>query len=218
MLMPCEYLTLEENPTDKANEHNRKSKHLIKKDIRTEEADPSNDSDESDDEIPTFEPRTIYESDDKIPTFEPRTMQESDDDVSGTAPSTQPVENLDAETVRDELELEDRLSESEVQSSTAEPPSINESTDETLRERPTRMRNPPTRLVYNQLGRPQEQQQFVLNSIQPSFHPRQLCNPRLDPFAPLLYSNGHVNTIPRPLFAGPAVQNVFWHSAFGQYQ
>eukprot|EP00794_Sanderia_malayensis_P004303 gene4303-4872_t len=137
MLMPCEYLTLEENPTDKANENNRKSKHLIKKDIGTEEADPSNDSDESDDEIPTFEPCT---------------MQESDVDVSGTAPSTQPVENLDAETVRDELELEDHLSESEVQSSIAEPPSINDSTDETLRERPTRMRNPPTRLVYNQLG------------------------------------------------------------------
>ncbi len=94
----------------------------------------------------------MQESDDETPTFEPCTIQESDDDAPTTAPSIQLVEYLDPEMVRYEVELKNQLSESEVQLSTTKHPSIDDITDETLHERPTRMRNPPTRLVYHQLG------------------------------------------------------------------
>ena len=145
-------------------------------------------------------------------------MQETREEVFSAEP-TIAVEDI-AETDATREEVEDQRQEPEVQSSIAEPTSIDDNiAEEDTCERPRRARNLATRLVYNQLGRPQEQQSFFINSIQPSFYSGGQYDPRLNPCAPICSPNGYVNVVPRPLLARPISipQDAYRLLSSGQY-
>lgn len=206
MLMPCDYLGLEETSTDETIQNKRELKHPVKQNDVKDDTMHSFDSDD--------------DSDDEFPTFEPHPMQETREVVCSAEPTVEAEDIVEADATREEEEVEDHRQESEVQSSIAAPTSIDDSiAEEDARGRSRRTRNPPTRLVYNQLGRPQEQQQFFVNSIQPSFYSGRQYDPRLNPCAPIFYPNGYVNVIPRSLFARhiPIPQNAYRFPSFGQY-
>ena len=204
MLMPCDYLGLEETAIDETSQNKRKPKHPIKQnDVKDDTTHGLDSDDDSDEEFPTFEPCQIQETREEVCSAEP----------------TVAVEDI-AETDATREEVEDQRQESEVQSSIAEPTSIDDNiAEEDTCERPRRTRNPPTRLVYNQLGRPQEQQSFFVNSIQPSFYSGGQYDPRLNPCAPIFYPNGYVNVVQRPLLARPIPlpQDAYRLLSFGQY-
>ena len=204
MLMPCDYLGLEETAIDETSQNKRKPKRPIKRnDVKDDTTHGFDSNDDSDEEFPTFEPCQIQETREEVCSAEP----------------TVAVEDI-AETDATREEIEDQRQESEVQSSIAEPTSIDDNiAEEDTCERPRRTRNPPTRLVYNQLGRPQEQQSFFVNSIQPSFYSGGQYDPRLNPCAPIFYPNGYVNVVPRPLLARPIPlpKDAYRLLSFGQY-
>ena len=204
MLMPCDYLGLEEATIDEKSQNKNKLKHSIRQ------------NDVKDDTVHSFD--SDDDSDDEFPTVEPCPMQETREEVRSAEPTIEVEDIVEADATMEEVE--DQRQESEVQSPTAEPTSIDDSIAEAdACERPRRTRNPPTRLVYNQLGRPQEQQSFFVISIQPSFYSGGQYDPRLNPRAPIFYPNGYVHVVPRLLLPRPIPipQNAYQLLSFGQY-
>ena len=115
---------------------------------------------------------------------------------------------VETDTVVNELEREELTIEPEVQLPNVESKANNDSiVEEELRQRSRRTRNPPTRLVYNQLGRPQEQPNFCVSSVQPSLKIGGQLDPRLNPVAPVFHPCRNYNVPDKPLWFGPIPYN-----------
>ena len=94
------------------------------------------------------------DSEDEFPILEPNQMQL----INKRGLHTEYGNQADEHTIEPEVQLPNVESQANNDSIV----------EEELRQRSRRTRNPPTRLVYNQLGRPQEQQNFFVSSVQPS--------------------------------------------------
>ena len=125
---------------------------------------------------------------------------------------------VETDTVVNEPEREEHTIEPEVQLPNVESQANNDSiVEEELRQRSRRTRNQPTRLVYNQLGRPQEQQNFFVSSVQPSLKKGGQLDPRLNPVAPVFHPCRNCNVPYKPLWFGPIPQNPYWEPTFVPY-
>ena len=211
LLLPCDYLEMEETHQAGTVHRNNENRRVQRK-ADFKQAEPSQyDSEyDSEEDIPQFNPRDLQRFEERIgmpdahESIQESTRQEQDQYVH---------ENIDAgdRSIADEISEQslnsllppehDQVSEGIV-SSSDQFSSIGEQVQEHQNERPTRNRQPPMRLTYNELGNPQLQQQYAVNHVYPGVNPAMKPNGhRLNPFATSFVPQQYMRQIVvRPMF------------------
>ena len=211
LLLPCDYLEMEETHQAGTVHRNNENRRVQRK-ADFKQAEPSQyDSEyDSEEDVPQFNPRDLQRFEERIgmpdadESIQESTRQEQDQYVH---------ENVDAgdRSIADEISEQslnsllppehDQVSEGIV-SSSDQFSSIGEQVQEHQNERPTRNRQPPMRLTYNELGNPQLQQQYAVNHVYPGVNPAMKPNGhRLNPFATSFVPQQYIRQIVvRPMF------------------
>ena len=211
LLLLCDYLEMEETHqagTVHRNNENRRGQR--KANLKQAEPSQINSEYDSEEEVPQFHPRDLERFEEGIG------MPDADESIPESTRQEQDQyghENIDAgdRSIADEiseqslsnpLPLEDEKVSEEIVSSSDQLSSIGEQAQEHQNERPTRNRQPPMRLAYNELGNPQLQQQYAVNHVYPRFDTALKLNDyRLNPFATSFVPQQYTRQIVmRPMF------------------
>lgn len=202
MLLPCDYLECEKTPVNDQIKKGNMVKQLKRNGNDRYYVKENNDSDDSEDEFPTLEPHQMQ------PFNERGTHKEYGNQAND-------IVETDTESI--ELEHQGNMLEP-VQLPSVESQSDSDSiAEEEVDQRPRRTRNPPARLVYNQLGRPHEQRGFLVSSVQPDFEIKGQFDPRLNPGAPTFHPSSYYTGAYRPIWLGPILRNTYWQPTFVPY-
>ncbi len=164
LLLPCDYLEIEEEslqskPSFGIRNQNRNGRQSQQQ----EHLQSLNESDdESEEKLPQFYPNEI----ERINRNSEVEFNESTQLLQGqNETEAGEANNVDRNT--DQQQNEQPLIEEE-SSSENNSPTTDQHYQDDYRQRPVRSRQPPVRLVYNQLGNPQPQQLFSVNQVLPA--------------------------------------------------
>ena len=229
LLLPCDYLELDCQTQDKTS-NAQKSPSLQHRmaDKQQDRLEDSTDGTEDEDNFPLLTPNemphlkdefdraTIDQQDalelDMDPENETALFEDNQEANPSFQASSQSLDQLQSET-------DDRGSNSDTIVDSSEPeerphlihsPDASQSSPMESR-RPTRQRQPPSRLVYNDFGNPNSEQQFYVNSsfVQPNNVPLGTQLSASAPtFVPYTYVNVPVPVYQRTTPATPAHQNI----------
>ena len=226
LLLPCDYLELDCETRDKTS-HVQKSPSLQHRMANKQQdyLDDGSDGTEAEDNFPLFTPNEIPHLKDEIghaTTDQQGSLELDMDPDTDTAlfeenrEASQSFQTSNQSLDQSQSETDDRGSNPDTIADSSEPeerPGLTHSPDASQPSpmeprRPTRTRQPPSRLVYNDLGNPDSEQQFYVNSsfVQPNNIPLQT---RLSASAPTFVPCRYVN-VPVPLYHSitPGHQNI----------
>ena len=195
LLLPCDYLEMEEIHQDSTVHRNNKNrKEQRKANLKQERPSQIDCEYYSEEEIPQFHPRDLEQLEQRIGM--------SDADESSPEPTRQEQDYICENSDAGDRSIADEISEQSFRSPLS--PEEEEVSEEVAsqHERPTRNRHPPIRLTYSELGSPEQQQQCAVNHMFPRVYPAMKpIDHRLNTFATSFIPQQYTRQIlMRPMF------------------